>query len=96
MPRCTFCGIEVPKGTGKMYVYASGKIANFCKSKCEKNYLKLRRKPLTVKWTEQYRKEHKKGVKGPSRKELKKEEMKEKQRAEPEEETEVSKEAAEQ
>lgn len=64
MPRCTFCGIQIPKGTGKMYVYVSGKIENFCKSKCEKNYLKLKRKPLNVKWTEQYRKEHKKGIKG--------------------------------
>jgi large subunit ribosomal protein L24e len=60
MPKCTFCGVEVPKGTGKIFVYTSGKIANFCSNKCEKNLLKLKRKPLKVRWTEHYRKEHKK------------------------------------
>ena len=28
--------------------------------KCEKNLLKLKRKPLKIKWTDAYRKEHKK------------------------------------
>ena len=60
MPRCSFCGTSIKKGTGKIYVYASGKINNFCSMKCEKNLLKLGRKPLKVKWTEPYRKEHKK------------------------------------
>ena len=63
MPRCTFCGIQIPKGTGKLYVYSSGKTANFCKSKCEKNFLGVKRKPLEVRWTEHYRKEHKKDQK---------------------------------
>tara|TARA_Y100000310_G_scaffold343489_1_gene451378 strand:+ start:1914 stop:2294 length:381 start_codon:yes stop_codon:yes gene_type:complete len=63
MPRCTFCGIQIPKGTGKLYVYSSGKTANFCKSKCEKNFLGVKRKPLEVRWTDQYRKEHKKDQK---------------------------------
>ena len=66
MPKCTFCGNSIKKGTGKMFVYASGKIANFCTNKCEKNLLKLKRKPLKVKWTEEYRKEHKKGDKNES------------------------------
>jgi large subunit ribosomal protein L24e len=61
MPKCTFCSIEVEKGTGKLFVYASGKTASFCSSKCEKNLLKLKRKPLKVRWTEAYRREHKKG-----------------------------------
>ena len=60
MAKCAFCGIEIPKGTGKMFVYANGKIIYFCKSKCEKNLMDLKRKPLTVKWTEYYRKEHRK------------------------------------
>ena len=60
MPKCHFCGIEVPKGTLKIFVYTSGKIANFCSRKCEKNLLKLKRKPLETRWTEAYRKEHKK------------------------------------
>ncbi len=45
------------KGTGKMFVFNSGKILYFCANKCEKNMLKLGRKPLRVKWTEAYRKE---------------------------------------
>ncbi len=60
MPKCTFCGTSIKKGTGKIYAYASGKINNFCSMKCEKNLLKLGRKSLKVKWTEAYRKEHKK------------------------------------
>ena len=60
MPKCHFCGVEVPKGHLKIFVYVSGKIANFCSRKCEKNLLKLKRKPLETRWTEAYRKEHKK------------------------------------
>ncbi|MFH1275737.1 MAG: 50S ribosomal protein L24e [Candidatus Woesearchaeota archaeon] len=63
MPKCTFCGNEIEKGQVKMFVYTSGKIANFCSNKCEKNLLKLKRKPLETRWTEYYRKEHKKGEK---------------------------------
>jgi len=62
MPKCTFCGTSLEKGTGKMYVYISGKIDYYCSNKCEKNNLKLNRKPLQVRWTEAYRTEHKKGV----------------------------------
>ena len=61
MPKCTFCGTQIEKGTGKMYVYISGKIAYFCSTKCEKNLLKLKRKPATMRWTESYRAERKKG-----------------------------------
>lgn len=60
MPKCSFCGVSIPKGTGKMYVFTSGKINYYCAKKCEKNHLKLGRKPLKVKWTEAYRKENKK------------------------------------
>ena len=60
MPRCNFCGVSINKGTGKMFVFASGKISNFCSNKCEKNMLKLKRKPLRTRWTEFFRKEHKK------------------------------------
>jgi len=61
MPKCTFCGTQIEKGTGKMYVYTSGKIAYFCSTKCEKNLLKLKRKPGTTRWTEASRAERKKG-----------------------------------
>ena len=63
MARCSFCGNSIKKGTGKIFVYASDKINNFCSMKCEKNLLKLKRKPLNVRWTEAYRKEHKKSSK---------------------------------
>jgi len=58
MPKCTFCGNVIEKGTGKLYIYVSGKQAFFCSGKCEKNMLVLKRKPLKVKWTETYRKAH--------------------------------------
>ena len=64
MVKCTFCGKSIEKGTGKIFVYTSGKVINFCTNKCEKNMLKLKRKPITVKWTQEYRKEHKKDDKG--------------------------------
>jgi ribosomal protein L24E len=37
-------------GTGKIFVYKTGKIANFCSLKCEKHTLKLKRKPQNMKW----------------------------------------------
>ncbi len=52
-----------------MFVWISGKIDYFCSNRCEKNLLKLHRKPLQTKWTDVYRKEHKKGVKERSVKE---------------------------
>jgi len=63
MPKCNFCGISITRGTGKMYVFNSGKVNHFCSNKCEKNLLKLKRKPLQTRWTEAYRKEHKKDQK---------------------------------
>lgn len=56
MPKCSFCGKLIPKGTGKIFVFKSGKINNFCSSKCEKNMLKLKRKPRNFKWTKFYEK----------------------------------------
>lgn len=38
------------KGTGKMFVTKVGKILYFCSNKCEKNMLKLKRKPSKFKW----------------------------------------------
>jgi large subunit ribosomal protein L24e len=61
MPKCTFCGTQIEKGTGKMFVYSSGKVANFCSNKCEKNLHKLKRKPVRMRWTEAFQKENRKG-----------------------------------
>ncbi|MBU0457186.1 MAG: 50S ribosomal protein L24e [Nanoarchaeota archaeon] len=62
MPKCTFCGNQIEKGTGKLFVYSNGKTANFCSNKCEKNLHKLKRKPSKIPWTEAYRKERGKMV----------------------------------
>jgi large subunit ribosomal protein L24e len=55
MVECSFCGKEIPRGTGKMFVKNDGKILYFCSRKCEKNMLKLGRVPKKVKWTKEYR-----------------------------------------
>ena len=48
--KCSFCKKEIEPGTGKMFVFMSGKVEFFCSSKCEKNMLKLRREPSKIKW----------------------------------------------
>jgi len=61
MAKCSFCGEQIEKGTGKMLVYVSGKIDYFCSTKCEKNMLKLGRKPTKARWTAVSQAERKKG-----------------------------------
>lgn len=56
MVKCDFSGKEIPRGTGIMYVKKDGKILYFLNSKCEKNYIKLKRVPRDTKWTEVHRK----------------------------------------
>ena len=55
--RCSFCGNVAKRGTGTLFVKKSGKIMFFCSKKCEKNELKLGRKPRNVRWTRSFRKE---------------------------------------
>lgn len=57
MVKCSFCGNIIEKGTGKMYIKSDGKVLYFCSTKCEKNMLKLKRKPRNLKWTHSYKKE---------------------------------------
>jgi large subunit ribosomal protein L24e len=57
MAKCVFCGKIIEPGTGKMYVLKEGKVYDFCSSKCEKNMLKLKRKPLKTKWSAKYSKQ---------------------------------------
>ena len=54
MAKCTFCGEVIEKGTGKIYVTKEGKTMDFCSMKCEKNTLKLKRKPINTKWSTRY------------------------------------------
>ena len=56
MHKCSFCGKEIPSGTGIMYVKKDTKVLYFCSKKCEKNMLKLGRKPRDFKWTSEYKK----------------------------------------
>ena len=49
--QCTFCGRNIPFGTGKMYVKTDGRVFYFCSNKCEKNMIKLGRKPRETRWT---------------------------------------------
>ena len=56
MERCSFCGEEIEKGTGKISVQKDSSLLYFCSMKCEKNMVKLRRNPAKVKWTRAHRK----------------------------------------
>jgi large subunit ribosomal protein L24e len=51
MTNCSFCGKEIPKGTGTMFIKKDAKVFWFCSNKCEKNMLKLNRKPRNKAWT---------------------------------------------
>jgi large subunit ribosomal protein L24e len=51
--KCSFCGEKIQPGTGTIFVRASGKALNFCSMKCEKNMLKLGRKPAKTEWTKE-------------------------------------------
>lgn len=54
MAKCSFCGDVLERGTGKMYVKVDSKVLYFCSSKCEKNMLKLKRKPLATRWSKRF------------------------------------------
>ena len=56
MAKCSFCGYAIERGTGKIYVKSDGKVLPFCSMKCEKNSIKLGRKPRKLKWTAFYEK----------------------------------------
>jgi len=51
MVNCSFCGKDIKKGSGKIYVKDNGHILNFCSGKCEKNLLVLKRDARKFKWT---------------------------------------------
>ncbi len=57
MPRihkCSFCGHDIPPGTGIMYVKNDGTIFWFCSRKCRISYLEFKRDPRKFKWTSKY------------------------------------------
>jgi len=51
---CSFCKNEIEPGTGRMYVRKDGTVYFFCSTKCQKNMLKLKRVPRTVRWSKFY------------------------------------------
>ena len=53
--KCTFCGEDVKKGTGLLFVKADGTVHSFCSSKCKHNHVKLRRSGIKTKWTKSYK-----------------------------------------
>ena len=54
MALCSFCGNELKKGTGMMYVKKDGTVLYYCSSKCFKNS-RLKREGRRKKWTTAYR-----------------------------------------
>ena len=55
MAKCSFCGVEIEKGTGLIFVEKLGKVLHFCSTKCEKN-IALGRKPKHTRWTTEFMK----------------------------------------
>ncbi|MCC7552667.1 50S ribosomal protein L24e [Candidatus Micrarchaeota archaeon] len=49
--KCSFCGEEIDRGTGFVYVKKDGKALQFCSQKCKKNLIILKRKNKKTKWT---------------------------------------------
>ena len=49
MVKCSFCGAEIEKGTGIMYVKSDGTVLWFCSHKCLRNW-QMGRNPRKVGW----------------------------------------------
>ena len=62
MVKCTFCGNNIERGTGKIYVQKDAKVLYFCSSKCEKNHVKLGRRFLETKWSLKFKREKQEAV----------------------------------
>lgn len=53
--KCSFCGFNIPAGTGKIYAKKTGEVYYLCSNKCEKNLFKLERNPRNVQWTTEFK-----------------------------------------
>lgn len=51
MAECVFCGKEIPRGTGTLFVRRDGTLQFYCSGKCIKNAEKLGRRAASLKWT---------------------------------------------
>jgi large subunit ribosomal protein L24e len=41
-------------GTGKMFVMKDARVFYFCSTKCEKNMMRMNRKPRETRWTAEF------------------------------------------
>ena len=53
--KCSFCGYEIERGTGKIKFMKDERVVNLCGTKCEKNMFKLKRVPRETCWTADYK-----------------------------------------
>ncbi len=56
MSKCSFCGSNIERGTGKIFAKNDGSVLYFCSNKCEKNMRVLKRSAKFLKWTESFKK----------------------------------------
>jgi len=63
MAKCSFCGKQMQKGQGMLFVKKDGTASFFCSGKCKNNGLKLKRSPFATKWTLVYQQEKQAGKK---------------------------------
>ncbi|MHA2251335.1 MAG: 50S ribosomal protein L24e [Candidatus Kariarchaeaceae archaeon] len=52
--KCSFCGHDIPRGTGIIYVKTDGTILRFCTRKCRVSMVDMKRNPRKLKWTTKY------------------------------------------
>ncbi|MHA2402101.1 MAG: 50S ribosomal protein L24e [Candidatus Kariarchaeaceae archaeon] len=52
--KCSFCGHDIARGTGVIYVKTDGSILRFCSRKCRVSQVKMKRNPRKLKWTTRY------------------------------------------
>lgn len=72
---CSFCGDELAKGSGAIYVKKDGTIFFFCSSKCKRNQLNLKREGRRQMWTtasRQFKESSKTKGRAPAKKKSKK------------------------
>lgn len=53
---CSFCGKNIPKGTGFLFAKKTGQVYSFCSRKCEHNMLHLGRQSRDTRWTKDFAK----------------------------------------
>lgn len=60
--KCSFCGIEIPRGTGLIFIRKDGSRLDFCSRKCDRS-VQMGRKNRKIRWTEEFKRFKGKGSK---------------------------------